>query len=1123
MIVCYTDARRVVWMKNVSLQKRMLHVFAMLLVAGMAFPLFGCSSAAEAAKTILVTEVVSSNKHALVDEDVGSPDWIELYNPSAVAVDLSGYGLSDNMRNFHKYVFPDGTVIGAGEYLVVYAGDNNGVRATSVPCTGFGLSKSGDYLFLTDPYYELIVEMQIPSLATDVAYARRSDGSFGYTGATTPGAPNKDDDIRNTLSEIFNDQDFSAVMISEVMPSSADEGPWVELYNSSDNPMRLDNYYLSDSAANLMRFQLPESIIQPHGYAIVYLSGQQTGEHELESTFKLSSSDNALYLSSIDGVLLSELSWQLDLPAGLSVVAEQGGMYTAHATRGEPNSAELFELQASSEMDASDPIRINEVLQQNRYSIIDADGDRNEWVELHNNSDAPISLGGYFLSDTADDLFRFALPDVTVEAGGYCLIFLSGKDRTDGEIHANFGLGIDETMLYLTDIKRMRTDMLPLLSEDKSNVSVGRDTDGTVRYYAQPTPGSENAKGFETADVIGFFNKESVFISEVCSINKASSKRNDWVELYNGSNADIDLSGWYLSDSIDEPDRWRFADGTVIGTGKYLVVETTSHTVRQKNGVATLGLSAAGEAIVLSDSNGVQVDVFLCGALSTGITCGRIEDDPFTERVYFTSATKGKPNSESTRAGYAPQPIFSDTSLYHAEPFTAVISCASDDAAIYYTTNGDTPTERSNRYEGPIEIGKNTVLRAIAYEEGKLPSEISAVTYLFETPHTLPVVTIAIDRDDFSDVSSAKKSDKPERAAQISYYEADGSLGISFPAGLKAKGSGTLGYAQKSFTLNLRGGYGRSSVTYPFFENCAFNTFSALVLRNSGQDIDEARMRDSLFSRMMKGMNLDYAETRPVIAYINGRYWGIYDFNEELNSEYLETHYGVDSDAVDFIKRNETELKGSNDGYLKARSWGQNKNLAKDDLFAQYAEMVDVAYCTDYIIAQTYIINSDMFNQKFWHSKDNTVKWRPVFYDLDWGMNEESSIRRSLFKAYFSEEGIPSANGSLTNLDVFVGLRKNKAWRQQFTERYVELVCGQLSAESTLAVFDELYGAIEPEMQRHIDRWGYHDDMDDWNDHAMELRERLEQRPAAVLKNLQDFMRLSDADMEALIEKYSSR
>ena len=30
--------------------------------------------------------------------------------------------------------------------------------------------------------------------------------------------------------------------------------------------------------------------------------------------------------------------------------------------------------------------------------------------------------------------------------------------------------------------------------------------------------------------------------------------------------------------------------------------------------------------------------------------------------------------------------------------------------------------------------------------------------------------------------------------------------------------------------------------------------------------------------------------------------------------------------------------------------------------------MVDVAYCTDYIIAQTYIINSDMFNQKFWHS-----------------------------------------------------------------------------------------------------------------------------------------------------------
>ena len=311
-------------------------------------------------------------------------------------------------------------------------------------------------------------------------------------------------------------------------------------------------------------------------------------------------------------------------------------------------------------------------------------------------------------------------------------------------------------------------------------------------------------------------------------------------------------------------------------------------------------------------------------------------------------------------------------------------------------------------------------------------------------------------------------------------------------------------------------------MTYPFFEDYEPNTFSALVLRNSGQDIDEARMRDSLFSRMMKGMTLDYAETRPVVAYINGRYWGLYDFNEELNAEFLETRYGVDSDLVDFVKRNETELKGSNDGYMTARYWGQHKNLAKDDLFAEYAEMVDVPYCTDYIIAQTYIINSDMFNQKFWHSKDNAVKWRPIFFDLDWGMNEDASVKRSLFKAYFSVEGIPSNNGSLTNLDVFVGLKKNAAWREQFIERYVELVCGQLSAESTLAVFDALYAEMEPEMQRHIDRWGYHKNMADWQKHTDILRKRLEDRPAAVLDNLQSYFRLSDAEMEALIAKYSA-
>ena len=129
--------------------------------------LFACSQEAPAADSsaLVVNEVVSSNKRSLVDENLGTPDWIELYNSGSAPLDLSGYGISDNMRDLHKYVVPEGTVLGAGEYLVLYAMSAS-EDATSPYITNFGLSKSGDYLFITDAYFGLVAQMEICLLYT---------------------------------------------------------------------------------------------------------------------------------------------------------------------------------------------------------------------------------------------------------------------------------------------------------------------------------------------------------------------------------------------------------------------------------------------------------------------------------------------------------------------------------------------------------------------------------------------------------------------------------------------------------------------------------------------------------------------------------------------------------------------------------------------------------------------------------------------------------------------------------------------------------------------------------------------------------------------------------------------
>lgn len=1091
-----------------------------LLLAATLPLLFACSEAPAAdSKALVVNEIVSSNKRSLVDEALGTPDWIELYNSGSVALDLTGYGISDNMRDLHKFVVPNGTILGAGEYLLLYA--MSASEDTQNPMiTNFGLSKSGDYLFITDAYFGLVAQMEIPVLYTDVSYARAADGSYGYSGVPTPGAENTGE-LFMTLDGVFAAQNLGALSLSEVMPTDDASGyRWVELYNDSDNAIRLENYALSDDETNPLKWQISSGTVPAKGYACIYLSGLGSeGENGTHAPFRLSSEDTTILLSDLQGNLIDRMSWQAGVPGGISVVKDATGasVYSAYPSFEAANSDQTFTSLEMTVMDQSDPIHINEVLKYNTLSAIDADGERGEWLELKNFSSEAVTLLGYFLSDNPDDLYKWALPDVTLQPGEYKVIFLSGKNRTDGELHANFGLSDEENEVYFTTLSGMRTESISLAGVTRDNISVGLDQGRNIRYYATPTPGGENVHGFETADQIGCFDNLGVFISEVCAVNEVKSGENDWVELYNGSGQPVDLTGWTIADGIDAKSVYTFS-GETIGAGEYLVLECTNAPTRQGAGIAPFSISAAGETLVLKNAKGTLVDAFGTGSLTPEITSGRLEGDTSIARVFFENPTRGKQNDTDITTGVAPQPVFSDLSLYHDSAFSVKITCNDPNAEIYFTTDGDEPSLDSARYTEPIEIKKSTPLRAIAYVSGKRLSEITTATYLFEEKHTVPVVCINGDAERIREVMRvADKDEKVERLAYISFYEPDGSLGVSFPAGIKPKGAGTIVYSQKSLSINLRAGYGQSSVTYPFWPGYDFDTFSSLVVRNGGQDWSAARIRDSFTSVLVEGMNLDNSATRPVVVYINGVYNGLYDLNEDQNGEFLETHYGVDGDTVEFIRRNQTSIKGDNKDIKRVRSYAESKNLSDDAVFAEFSQWIDVAYFTDYFIAQTYICNSDMFNQKYWRTTDYAVKWRPVFFDLDFAYKTSA---RDMIGQYFNVNGVPSADKSLTYFEIYIGLKKNAAWRDMCVERYVEVVETYFNAKRATALFDQMVDALRPEMPRQIARWGKPSSMSEWEASVKEMRTFVEQRPDYALENMRKYFGVSQTRLDELIAKY---
>ena len=70
---------------------------------------------------------------------------------------------------------------------------------------------------------------------------------------------------------------------------------------------------------------------------------------------------------------------------------------------------------------------ISEFLAVNDKGLKDNDGDRSDWIEIRNAGVETVDLAGWSLTDDIKNLAGWKLPAVKVEAGGFLLVFASGK------------------------------------------------------------------------------------------------------------------------------------------------------------------------------------------------------------------------------------------------------------------------------------------------------------------------------------------------------------------------------------------------------------------------------------------------------------------------------------------------------------------------------------------------------------------------------------------------------------------------------------------------------------------------------------------------------------------------
>lgn len=116
-------------------------------------------------------------------------------------------------------------------------------------------------------------------------------------------------------------------------------------------------------------------------------------------------------------------------------------------------------------------------------------------------------------------------------------------------------------------------------------------------------------------------------------------------------------------------------------------------------------------------------------------------------------------------------PTFSVAEGTYTSNQNVSLSCATDGATIYYTTNGDTPTSSSNAYSSAITVSKTTTIKAIAVKDGMADSDVATATYTINKPINDETFTFS----EFGYANGATVSSVEGEACTLTFAKASGS------------------------------------------------------------------------------------------------------------------------------------------------------------------------------------------------------------------------------------------------------------------------------------------------------------------------------------------------------------
>jgi len=797
-------------------------------------------------------------------------------------------------------------------------------------------------------------------------------------------------------------------------------------------------------------------------------------------------------------------------------------------------------------------VQLNEIVSSNASTIFDEDGDYPDWIEIYNSGQSSFQLKGFGLSDDINKPFEWVFPEVELAPSSFFVLFASAKNRLDlirewdaiitesdqwyywigssepvidwmksknspagwssGPSGFGYGDNDDNTIIDKTMSVFIRKSFVLEKSESISKLLFHLDFDDGYVAYLNGVEFSRKNMGMPNSQVK--YNSKATALHEaeiksggfpepiLIDINKFPIINGEnilaiQVHNYNEGSSDLSCIPFLTAGYNIEKDNTRKPDSRMTLPVSYL------HT--------NFKIKSEGETIILRDALGAIVDSINTGEIPANRSKGRIKESSVWS--LFEKPTPGLTNDQVGYLGFLPTPSFSIESGFYNQTKLISLTHEYKDAKIYYTLNGSMPGQNSKNFDMPISINNNTVIRAIAYKEGWLNSKVISQTYIFDDSYDLPVFLLSAKHSDFFNPDTGIYVRGPNASASFPHFgsnfwedwerpihfeiiEPNGQK-YSADAGTKIFGGWSRGFPQKSLSFFARKKYGPSSFNYKLFPKTKIDQYESFVLRNSGNDWESSMLRDGYTITLLKDINIDYQQFRPVIVYLNSEYWGIHNLREKISEHFIASNHGLNTNNIDLISlNNETEdnvelIHGNKANYYDLLEYITSNDLADSTIYNNIKSWIDLDEYINYQVVQIFIDNRDWpgNNVKLWKDNRENGKWRWIMYDTDFGFAFPSWMTKHYefnTLAFALEPNGPGWPNPPWSTFFFRRLLENEAFKNQFINTYSDFLNTIFKPNNLNEKLDSVKNNIAKHIPKHRKRW---DRLHGWNNEINKIKE----------------------------------